>query len=615
MEMAHQVSLGSLQESEREVILQVLYRDREVQNTEAERIRKLKTRLQHLRWKGAKSVSQEYKEKSCARCRQTLGLLLNRGAVCQGCSHRVCSECRVFLRRTRAWKCTVCFEDRNVKIKTGDWFFEERAKKFPTEGKHETAGAKLLQSYQKLSKISVVPPTPPPLSESQCGGGPARLQELGQFKGFNKSVENLFLSVTTHMKKLSKSQNDMTSDKQHPETVPRQREGRPERRSQSDTAINVTTRVGTPDILKPLSPESPRRPTSPVLKQEDISSSPVLNTLFSGGLRQVSLRQGSLISINSTCTEMGNFDNANVTGEIEFAIRYCLTTHSLEICIRACKNLAFGEEKKKKCNPYVKTYLLPDKSSQGKRKTGVQKNTVEPTFQETLKYQVELAQLASRQLQVSVWHLGVLTRRVFLGEVIVPLATWDFEDRESQSFRWYPLRAKAEKSEDSLPTNNGELTVRAKLVLPAGPRELQEAPEGDEPSQNGQLCLVVLGAKNLPVRSDGTLNSFVKGCLTLPDQQRLRLKSPVLKKQACPQWKHSFVFKGVTPSQLRQSSLELTVWDQATFGVNDRFLGGARLGSKEDLLGGAHTSSQAKLQWQKVLSSPNLWTDMTLILH
>ncbi|XP_006051324.3 synaptotagmin-like protein 3 isoform X2 [Bubalus bubalis] len=611
--MAQQVSLGSLQESEREVILQVLYRDREVQNTEAERIRKLKTHLQHLRWKGTKSVSQEYKEKSCARCQQTLGLLLNRGAVCQGCSHRVCSECRVFLRRTRAWKCTVCFEDRNVKIKTGDWFFEERAKKFPTEGKHETAGAKLLQSYQKLSnKISVVPPTPPPLSESQCGGGPARLQELGQFKGFNKSVENLFLSVTTHMKKLSKSQNDMTSDKQHPETVPRQREGRPERRSQSDTAINVTTRAGTPDILKPLGPESPRRPTSPVLKQEDISSSPVLNTLFSGGLRQ-----GSLISINSTCTEMGNFDNANVTGEIEFAVRYCLRTHSLEICIRACKNLAFGEEKKKKCNPYVKTYLLPDRSSQGKRKTGVQKNTVEPTFQETLKYQVELAQLASRQLQVSVWHLGVLTRRVFLGEVIVPLATWDFEDKESQSFRWYPLRAKAEKSEDNLPTNNGELAVRAKLILPAGPRELQEAPEGtgDEPSQNGQLCLVVLGAKNLPVRSDGTLNSFVKGCLTLPDQQRLRLKSPVLKKQACPQWKHSFVFKGVTPSQLRQSSLELTVWDQATFGVNDRFLGGARLGSKEDLPGGAHTSSQAKLQWQKVLSSPNLWTDLTLILH
>ncbi|XP_029422506.1 synaptotagmin-like protein 3 isoform X4 [Nannospalax galili] len=496
--MADEVDLESLKELEREVILQVLYRDRAVQSIEEERIRKLKTHLQHLRWKGAKSSSQEYREKCCARCQRALGLLLNRGAVCQGCSHRVCSECRVFLRRTHTWKCTVCFEDRNMKIKTGEWFFEERAKKFPTEGKHETAGAKLLQSYQRLSKISVVPPTPPPLSESQCGGSPSR---------------------------------------------------------------------------------------------------------------------GSLISINSTCTEMGNFDNANnVTGEIEFAIRYCFKTQSLEICIKSCKNLAYGEEKKKKCNPYVKTYLLPDRSSQGKRKTRVQKNTLDPTFEETLKYQVDPAQLVTRRLQVSVWHLGTLARRVFLGEVILSLATWDFEDSVVQTSHSYPLRSKAEKYEDGVPQNNGELAVRAKLVLPAGSRKVQETQE-DQLSLNGQLCLVVLGAKNLPVRSDGTLNSFVKGCLTLPDQQKLRLKSPVLKKQGCPQWKHSFVFNGVSSSQLRQSSLELTVWDQAIFGMSDRLLGGARLGTKGGAAGSVDSCSQSKLQWQKVLSSPNLWTDMTLVLH
>ncbi|XP_008047163.1 synaptotagmin-like protein 3 isoform X1 [Carlito syrichta] len=611
--MAQEVNLNSLKELERQAILQVLYRDQAVQDAEEERIRKLKTHLQQLRWRGPKSSSQERTEKSCARCQQALGLLLHRGAVCRGCSHRVCSACRVFLRGTHAWKCTVCFEDRNVKIKTGEWFFEERAKKFPTEGKHETTGAKLLQSYQKLSNISVVPPTPPPLSESQCSRSPGRLQELGQFKGFNKSVENLFLSVATHMKKLSKSQNDMTSERHLLATGPRQCSGRTERRSQSDTAVNVTTRkVSAPDILKPLNQEEPKRSTNPALKQETHSSSPTPSALFSEGARH-----GSLISINSTCTEMDNFDNANVTGEIEFAIRYCFTTHSLEICIKACKNLAYGEEKKKKCNPYVKTYLLPDRSSQGKRKTGVQRNTVDPTFQETLKYQMAPAQLVTRRLQVSVWHLGTLARRVFLGEVIIPLATWDFEDSATQSFRWYPLWAKAGKYEDSVPQNNGEIVVRAKLVLPAGPRKLQEDQEGtgDQPSLNGQLCLVVLGAKDLPVRSDGTLNSFVKGCLSLPDQQKLRLKSPVLKKQACPQWKHSFVFSGVTLSQLRQSSLELTVWDQAIFGMNDRLLGGARLGSMRDAAGDGDTCSQSSLQWQKVLSSPNVWTDMTLLLH
>nr|XP_020142886.1 synaptotagmin-like protein 3 isoform X2 [Microcebus murinus]XP_020142887.1 synaptotagmin-like protein 3 isoform X2 [Microcebus murinus] len=403
----------------------------------------------------------------------------------------------------------------------------------------------------------------------------------------------------------------MTSEKHLLATGPRQRAGRTERRSQSDTAVNVTTRVTAADVLKPLKQEDPRCATLPVVRCGQLSARPTPGWAFSGGSRH-----GSLISINSTCTEMGNFDNANVTGEIEFAIGYCFKTHSLEICIKACKNLAYGEEKKKKCNPYVKTYLLPDRSSQGKRKTGVQRNTVDPNFQETLKYQVDVTQLGTRRLQVSVWHLGTLGRRAFLGEVIVPLATWDFEDSATRSFRWYPLRAKAEKCEDGVPQNNGELAVRAKLVLPAGPRTLQEAQKGtDQPSLNGQLCLVVLGAKNLPVRSDGTLNSFVKGCLTLPDQQKLRLKSPVLKKQACPQWKHSFVFSGVTTSQLRQSSLELTVWDQAVFGVSDRLLGAARLGSKGDVHGGTDSCSQSKLQWQKVLSSPNLWTDMTLVLH
>ncbi|KAL1770293.1 synaptotagmin 3 isoform X1 [Sigmodon hispidus] len=611
--MAHEVDLESFKELEREVILRVLYRDQAVQSMEEERVRKLKTHLQHLRWKGVKNLSQEYRGKCCARCHRALGLLLNRGAVCQGCSHRVCSECRVFLHRTHAWKCTVCFEDRNVKFKTGDWFFEERARKFPTEGKHVTAGAKLLQSYQRLSKISVVPPTPPPLSESQCSGSPGRLQELGHFRGFNKSVENLFLSVTTQMKKLSKSQNDMTSEKHLLAMDPRQCVVHTERRSQSDTAVNVTSRkVSSPDILKAFHQEDRKHPPSPVLKQDSLPSSPTHNTVFSGGLRH-----GSLISINSTCTEMGNFDNANVTGEIEFAIRYCFRSHSLEIRIMACKNLAWGEEKKRKRNPYVKTYLLPDKSSQGKRKTQVQKNTLDPTFEETLKYQVDLAQLVTRRLQVSVWHLGTLARRVFLGEVILPLASWDFEDSSTQNARWYPLRAKAEKYEEHIPQNNGELALRAKLVVPAGPRKLQEAQEGTggQLSLNGQLCLVVLGAKNLPVRSDGTLNSFVKGCLTLPDQQKLRVKSPVLKKQACPQWKHSFVFNDVNSSQLKQSSLELTVWDQAIFGMNDRLLGGARLGSKGGVAGCTDSCSQSKLQWQKVLSSPNLWTDMTLILH
>lgn len=61
--------------------------------------------------------------------------------------------------------------------------------------------------------------------------------------------------------------------------------------------------------------------------------------------------QGSLCSINSTCCEAGNFEEADVSGEIELAIRYIFSTSILEIRIKACKDLAYGEERKKKCNP------------------------------------------------------------------------------------------------------------------------------------------------------------------------------------------------------------------------------------------------------------------------
>ncbi|NWS70225.1 SYTL3 protein, partial [Crotophaga sulcirostris] len=623
--MACEFNLNFLKELEREAVLEVLYRDQMVRKTEEERIRKLKLQLQQLRWKGARNVSHEYQERSCARCQKSLGLLMNRGAVCNGCSHRVCSECRVCLNPC-LWKCTVCYAHGDVKVKAGEWFFEERAKKYPGEGRHETVGAQILKSYQKLSKISVVPPTPPPFTESTAGSS-VMVNELGQSKGFNKSVENLFLSLTTHIKKISKSQNDMADRQLLTTDYGRNVERRKQRRSQSDTAINISSRMKSTPSLQQLITGAQN--DSEVLtkrnckEEEDITTSPTSDAVFCDGRKY-----GSLCSLNSTCTESGNFGKANVTGEIEFAIRYIFKASILEICIKGCKNLAYGEEKKKKCNPYVKVYLLPNKSPRSKRKTAVKKSTVDPEFDETLKYKIEYSQLGSRQLQISVWHAGTLKYRVFLGEVVIPLAAWNFEDNSMQLFNWYQLKAKNEKPEDDLIQNSGELLVSARLTVPTQYKNFQtegqfifnmiNAPVSGKKDQgvpSCQLQVMISGAKNLPVlRSAGMLNSFVKGCLILPDQAEVKQKSPVLKKEACPQWKHLFVFDGVTPAQLQQSCLHLTVWAQSAFSSNDQFLGGAKLGAK-DACGSTDVITLSVLQWQEVLRSPNVWIDFTLVLH
>ncbi|XP_009073622.1 PREDICTED: synaptotagmin-like protein 3, partial [Acanthisitta chloris] len=384
-------------------------------------------------------------------------------------------------------------------------------------------------------------------------------------------------------------------------------------KSKSNCFLNFLQMISTPSLQQLITGaqnDSDFLTKSNCKEEEDLTTSPTSDAVFCDGRKH-----GSLFSLNSTCTESGNFGKANITGEIEFALRYIFKACLLEICIKGCKNLAYGEEKKKKCNPYVKVYLLPDKSPRSKRKTAVKKSTVDPEFDETLKYKIEYSQLRSRQLQISVWHAGALKYRVFLGEVVIPLAAWNFEEDSMLLFDWYQLKPKLEKPEDDLIQYSGELVVSARLSVPAQYKNFQCEGNKDQGVPSCQLQVMVFGAKNLPMlRSAGMLNSFVKGCLILPDQAEVKLKSPVLKKEACPQWKHLFVFDGVTPAQLQQSCLHLTVWDQSTFSSSDQFLGGAKLGARE-LLGSTHLISQSVLQWQEVLYNPNMWMDFTLILH
>uniref|UniRef100_A0A668AEK0 RabBD domain-containing protein n=1 Tax=Myripristis murdjan TaxID=586833 RepID=A0A668AEK0_9TELE len=154
-----EMDLNLLQALERETVLEVLQRDKLLRTIEEERIRRMKHELQELRRKGAKSFARQYGERTCARCQRPLGKFWNSGAVCRGCSHRICSKCRVGVGAAD-WKCTVCHAYREVKIRSGEWFLEERAKRFPV-----TTGLFTIFSHQAWTSglyISIVPPTPPP---------------------------------------------------------------------------------------------------------------------------------------------------------------------------------------------------------------------------------------------------------------------------------------------------------------------------------------------------------------------------------------------------------------------------------------------------------------------
>ncbi|KFR06832.1 Synaptotagmin-like 5, partial [Nipponia nippon] len=123
------INLSFLLEHERETILGVLKRDEYLKKIEDKRIRKLKNELLEVRRKGGNRHCQQDNSRVCVRCQKSLGLIFDRGDLCQTCKLRVCNKCRV-VGADGQWKCSVCAKIAQLRIVTGEWFFEERAKRF-----------------------------------------------------------------------------------------------------------------------------------------------------------------------------------------------------------------------------------------------------------------------------------------------------------------------------------------------------------------------------------------------------------------------------------------------------------------------------------------------------
>ncbi|XP_061602713.1 synaptotagmin-like protein 3 [Cololabis saira] len=441
------MDLSFLQVLEREMVLGVLRRDKQLRTIEEDRIRRMKHDLQELRRKGAKSYARVYGERTCARCQRPLGRLWDSGSVCRGCSHRICSRCRV---GAQDWTCTVCHVYREVKIRSGDWFLEEKSKKFPvTTGKYETVGENLLKLYNVLSHISVVPPTPPPHVDYPFM---SRSGELKNAKHFTSSMENVSASSKDHMKQLSSSQNDVRGELLRVSNSPKRLFFcYSPQKSLSDTDISKSSTLfkvpSLPNLFRK-SKDSDLEGSSTGAEDETSFSSE-----HSGGKKR------SNSSISTDCSLM---EGMCVAGELELAVAYNSNSSSLEITVGAGRNLTYGDSKKKRCHPFVKLYVLPDKST--KMKTSVKKNTTDPVYNEVLKYNVERRLLFGKRLEASVWHSGTLRKKVFLGEVLIPLDGWRLEDKAPQSFNWYPLCPKTDRPHGgAVEQDGGELLARAKL--------------------------------------------------------------------------------------------------------------------------------------------------------
>ncbi|CAM5140279.1 unnamed protein product [Eretmochelys imbricata] len=322
---------------------------------------------------------------------------------------------------------------------------------------------------------------------------------------------------------------------------------------------------------------------------------------------------GSMVSIYS---EAGDFGSVFVTGEIAFSLSYEHKTQTLFIHVKECRQLAYADEAKKRSNPYVKTYLLPDKSRQGKRKTTIKRNSVNPLYNELLKYEISKSLLLTRTLQFSVWHHDRFGRNTFLGEVEIQMDSWNFE---SQLEERVPLHGKADADSEGSQQYRGELVVSMKYIPSSKHPGAGNGKKGKR-EEGGELQVWIKEAKNLiAAKSGGTSDSFVKGYLLPLRNKATKRKTPVMKKTLNPHYNHTFVYNGISPEDLQHICLELTVWDREPLSSND-FLGGVRLGvgngmSKDQVVDWMDSTGEEVSLWQKMRQFPGSWAEGTLQLR
>ncbi|EMP35021.1 Synaptotagmin-like protein 2 [Chelonia mydas] len=271
---------------------------------------------------------------------------------------------------------------------------------------------------------------------------------------------------------------------------------------------------------------------------------------------------GSVMSVYS-----GDFGNVDVKGHIQFAIDYVEQLKELHIFVSQCKDLAIADVKKQHSDPYVKTYLLPEKYKLGKRKTSVKKKTLNPVFNEILRYKIDMALVKTQRLNLSVWHNDTFGRNSFLGEVELDLGTWDWNDKQNKQMNWFPLKPRTPAAALEL-ENRGEI----KLALQYVPQPVG----GNKTPSTGEVHIWVKECNDLPLLRGNKLNSFVK-CTILPDTSRKsRQKTRAVAKTTNPVFNHTMVYDGFRTDDLKEACVELTVWDHHK--LANHFLGGLRIG-------------------------------------
>ncbi|XP_061183770.1 uncharacterized protein LOC133191984 isoform X2 [Saccostrea echinata] len=143
--LSKHMNLEHLSDEECEKILRVLQKDFELRDKERERLHKIEESLKEEEEKTEViAVKTKLNEEVCVRCCQKFGIIFNRKQLCLTCKHYVCKRCAVYNDNEKGYTCHACIKERELKLKSFEWFYNNVSSKFKRFG-----SAKVVRSLYK----------------------------------------------------------------------------------------------------------------------------------------------------------------------------------------------------------------------------------------------------------------------------------------------------------------------------------------------------------------------------------------------------------------------------------------------------------------------------------
>uniref|UniRef100_A0A8C8S375 Double C2 domain alpha n=1 Tax=Pelusios castaneus TaxID=367368 RepID=A0A8C8S375_9SAUR len=273
-------------------------------------------------------------------------------------------------------------------------------------------------------------------------------------------------------------------------------------------------------------------------------------------------------------------DDTTALGTLEFDLLYdpdSCTLHCTVLRAKGLKPMDFNGL----ADPYVKLHLLPGACKANKLKTQIQRNTLNPVWNEALTYTgITGEDMARKTLPWGAILLpGFLSHSRLWGAITYPRVPlpcqslgvlwapgeqcWTLgsppHSRGARALT-YPLCPQLEQAEQ------WELEERGRILL-----ALTYSSE-----RRGLLVGILRCAHLAAMDVNGYSDPYVKTYLRPDVEKKSKHKTSVKKKTLNPEYNEEFFYE-IDQAELAQKSLEVTVWDY-DIGKSNDFIGGTTLG-------------------------------------